>query len=635
MSTPSLAGLLRKTTLAALVTLVLLAAVVASSSASPSAAVQDPERNATTPTGWHFWVGQTKAQIDKLADQAGERVVDVNVDSVSPLRFSAVLVRNTGAYARIGGWSYGSEGAVTNKIKATKGRLIDLEPYTDQGKRRFAYAWVKNSGDSGKGWHWNYDLSVKGVIKEINKYKVRLIDLSTYVVDGKRRYSYIGIDNQGVDAKAWWWYVNVTPKFVQQQAQAHGARLIDVERPKAGRMTVIMQRNDESAYSRHVYDYTLSDLLRFQASNGLRITDLERYSKSGSPRYAASLIDNASAENRRIRSIWRSSTMANAPNGTDAWFGIYAKEVEGSVDVGLANTKPYQPLSVLKLIPHLYVMDLLDKDPGLDLLDQPNGITWRALKGKPDEIWCRLRDKGKKTQIYSETLRKTLTRGLGESLNRAHEALLNKYGSATINARIHGMGLTHTNVYPGCQQPAGKKDWTYNRSTLTELGELFEHVDDRTFFPHNWSNVMGEFYGLMANWGTTGIKNVVVDEAAKAGKPGIVNTFMSRVTIDGKGGGTLLPQSDGTYNGGRGFFGRVQLPFRTGPRGQSTIIKTFVGGYFVDNFKAPCNEDTAANSQSQACRDWKTKQNATYDLFMGEPYRLAIRRAIATWPRAA
>ena len=444
--------------------------------------------------------------------------MDVNVDSVSPLRFSAVLVRNTGAYARIGGWSYGSEGAVTNKIKATKGRLIDLEPYTDQGKRRFAYVWVKNSGDAGKGWHWNYDLSVKGVIKEINKYKVRLIDLSTYVVDGKRRYSYIGIDNQGVDAKAWWWYVNVTPKFVQQQAQAHGARLIDVERPSAGKMTVIMQRNDESAYSRHVYDYTLTDLLRFQASNGVRITDLERYSKNGKSRYAASLIDNSSAENRRIRSIWRASTMANAPNGTDAWFGIYAKEVKGGVDVGLADDRPYQPLSVLKLIPHLYVMDLLDKDPNLDLLDQPKGITWRALKGKPDEIWCRLTDKGKKTQIYSETLRKTLTRGLGESLNRAHEALLNKYHSATINARIHGMGLTHTNVYPGCKQGAGKKDWTYNRSTLSELGELFEHVDDRTFFPNNWSNVMGEFYGLMANWGTTGIKTVVADEAAKAGQ---------------------------------------------------------------------------------------------------------------------
>ena len=182
--------------------------------------------------------------------------------------------------------------------------------------------------------------------------------------------------------------MNVTPKFVQQQAVAHGARLIDVERPKAGRMTVIMQRNDESAYSRFVYDYTQTDLLRFEASNGVRITDLERYKKNGHVRYAASLIDNASPENRRVRSIWRSSTMANAPNGNDAWFGIYAKEVGGPVDVGLADSMAYQPLSVLKLIPHLYVMNLLDNDPGLDLLDQPNGISWTALKGKPDEIYC-------------------------------------------------------------------------------------------------------------------------------------------------------------------------------------------------------------------------------------------------------
>ena len=174
------------------------------------------------------------------------------------------------------------------------------------GKRRLAYVWVKNSGDAGKGWHWNYDLSVKGVVKEINKYKIRLTDLSSYVVDGKRRYAYIGIANTGADARAWWWYVNVTPKFVQQQAVAHGARLIDVERPKAGRMTVIMQRNDESAYSRFVYDYTQTDLLRFEASNGVRITDLERYKKNGHVRYAASLIDNASPENRRVRSIWRS-----------------------------------------------------------------------------------------------------------------------------------------------------------------------------------------------------------------------------------------------------------------------------------------------------------------------------------------
>lgn len=632
MSTGAHGLLGRKTAAAAVTAVALIGATAGASTATTSAAVQDPERNATTPTGWHFWTGQSKAQIDQLAKNAGERVVDVNVDSTSPLRFSAVLVRNTGPYARTGGWSYGSEAGVTNTINAEQGRLIDLEPFTVNGQRRFAFAWVRNTGDARKAWHWNYDLTVDQVAAEINKHKVRLIDLGTYVVNGQRRYSYIGIANQGVDAKAWWWYVNVTPQFVQQKAQEHRARLIDVERPSAGLMTVIMQRNDEKAYSRHVYDYALSDLLRFQASNGVRITDLEAYLKNGQLRYAASLIDNATPENQRVRSIWRSSTMANAPNGTDAWFGIYAKEIKGPVDVGLAHTLAFNPLSVLKLVPHLYVMDLLDKDPGLDLLDQRNGISWTSLKGNPDVIYCPYSDQGKATQQNSETLRKTLTRGLGESLNRAHEALVNKYGSAALNARIHALGLAGTDVYPGCKQPSGQKDWTANRSTLGELGMLFERVDDKTYFPKHWREVSGEFYGLMADWGVAGIKAVVSNEAAMVGKNAIVDAFMTKVTLNGKGGGTLARQADGTYHGGRGFFGRLELPFRTGRLENAPRIRTFVGGYFVDNFEAPCNEDTAATSSSATCRNWKKKQNVAYDQFFGEPYRIAIRKAIATWP---
>ena len=42
-------------------------------------------------------------------------------------------------------------------------------------------------------------------------------------------------------------------------------------------MTVVMQRNDEGVDTRHVYDCVLRDLLRLEASNGLRITDLEGY----------------------------------------------------------------------------------------------------------------------------------------------------------------------------------------------------------------------------------------------------------------------------------------------------------------------------------------------------------------------
>jgi hypothetical protein len=610
-----------------------LAAGLIGGTANASAAVQDPERNAAVPTGWHVWIRQSKADIDQLALNAGERVVNVQVASTSPLLFTAVMVKNIGPYARTGGWSYGSEADVTNKLNAEQARLIDLEPYTVNGQRRFAYVWVKNTSDAAKGWHWNYDLTLDGVTDEINKYGVRLIDLDTYVVNGQRRYSYIGIANQGVDGRAWWWYPDVTPQFVQQKVQENHARLIDIERPSAGLMTVIMERNDENAYSRHVYDYTLRDLLRFQASNSLRIIDLEEYVKNGNVRYAASLIENATPENQRIRGIWRSSTMANAPSGSDAWFGIYAKEVGGPVDVGLAQSMTFQPLSVLKLAPHLYVMDLLNKDADLSLLDDANGISWTALKGKPDDIYCPYHDGNVPTQVYSDTLRNTLTRGLGESLNRAHEALVNKYGSDAINTRVHQLGLANTNVYPGCQQLPGVKDWTFNTSTLTDLGKLFEGVDTKGFFPHHWDKVSTEFYSLMADWDLASIRAVVADEATKAGKSAIVNAFMSHVTLNGKGGGTLVPQADGTWQGGRSFFGRLELPFVTGPN-KAFTIKTFVGGYFVDNFTAPCNEDTAAKSPDVNCRNWKTKQDAAYALLGSEPYRLAIRKALTTWPNS-
>src|SRR6266540_3941160 len=559
MSTNAQNSQLHRRRAVALVAAVVAVLAIASTAGSAIAGatggpVQDPERSAPTPTGWHVWIGQSKADLDKLAQDSGERVVNVQVVSTSPLRFSAVLVKNVGLDARTGGWSYGTESDVTNAINANGGRLIDLEPYTVNGQRNFAYVWVKNAGEAGKGWHWNYDLTVDGVTDEINKYGVRLIDLDTYLVNGKRRYSYIGIANQGVDGKAWWWYPDVTPKFVQQKAQ----------------------------------------------------------------------------ENHRIRGIWRSSPMANAPSGNDAWFGIYAKEVSGPVDVGLAQSMTFNPLSVLKLVPHLYVMDRLDK--GQVNLDDPNGISWTSLKGMPDAIYCPNRDAGLATQTDSESLRTTLTRGLGESLNRAHEALVNKFGSNAINTRIHQLGLNDTNVYPGCPQPTGVKDWTFNTSTLTDLGKLFEGVDTKVYFPSKWTVVDKEFYGLMADWPVNGgIQAVVADEAAKAGKGAIVSAFMKKVTLNGKGGGTLLPQSDGTYQGGRSFFGRLELPFVTGPN-KATTIKTFVGGYFVDNFTAPCNEDDATTSPDASCRNWKKKQDATYQLFGGEPFRIAIRKAIATWP---
>jgi hypothetical protein len=45
---------------------------------------------------------------------------------------------------------------------------------------------------------------------------------------------------------------------------------------------------------------------------------------------------------------------------------------------------------------------------------------------------------------------------------------------------------------------------------------------------------------------------------------------MNKVSLRGKGGGTVIPQADGTFQGGRAFFGRLELPFVTGPENATT-----------------------------------------------------------------
>ena len=116
-------------------------ATVGASNATPTAAVQDPER---TPRRRPAGISGSGKEVEdrQFAQSARRQVVDVNVDSVTPLRFSAVLVRNSGPYARTG-LVLRQRGRRDQEDQRRAGRLIDLEPFTLFGKRFFAYVWSR------------------------------------------------------------------------------------------------------------------------------------------------------------------------------------------------------------------------------------------------------------------------------------------------------------------------------------------------------------------------------------------------------------------------------------------------------------------------------------------------------------
>ena len=597
------------------IVLAALGAVLAA--AAPAGAAEDPERNTAAPTGWHWLFDRSPADIERLERDAGARVISIDSDGGG--RFSAALVDNSGPYRRKGRWFHAKS---VDQLAAftRKRRLIDLEPYVESGKLRFAGVTVPNSGASGKGWWWNVGLTAAGVKQDIDRHGIRLVDLAVYEQGGERRFAYVGIKNEGEDARGWWWYHDVSPAFVQRKAEEHGARLVDIERHRSNTLTVVMVRN-AGLFSRHVYNASLDYLSKYVQSQGVRVTDIERHGD----RYWATMIDNVDRETGRIRSLLRASPYRFG------YFGAYSKRVGGRTYVGLAHRARYQPLSVLKLVPHLYAMDLLDR--GRASLDDT--ISWRSPRGEPDAEPCFAA--GTPTSVYSDSLRGVLTRGLWESLGRAHESLLDEYTPETITARMHSsdIGLESTDIYYGCPH-AGKKDWYSNRTTLTDMGELFEGVDTKRYFRNDWKRTSDEFYGLMADWSTAPLRTVVADEAARAGKSSVVDDFMKSVTVNGKGGGGDFGSDAEGWKVGRALSYRVTLPFRAPRRGgpRATVVKSFVGGFFVNDTLGPCKEYIAVtypDTVSASCRAYAKEMGDTFAELTGELQRLPIREALASW----
>jgi CubicO group peptidase (beta-lactamase class C family) len=252
------------------------------------------ERSTTTATGWWWFQGTTLSNLGAKVNQ-GYRITDLEIDSVSPFRVSATLVRNTGVYAKSWWWYYGvSPDFISQKLNEHQARIIDLETYVENGVRKYAVVMVKNTGADAKSWWWYYNLnSIQAVSDKLSQNQARLVDLNTFVSNGQRYYNVVMIKNSGADASGWWWYVNVSPDFISQKINEHGARLIDIERHGNGTFSVVMVKNTNTAWWWYYNISTVDQLKHLTVKHNARIIDIEPYEIApGVKRYAVILLPN-------------------------------------------------------------------------------------------------------------------------------------------------------------------------------------------------------------------------------------------------------------------------------------------------------------------------------------------------------
>lgn len=250
------------------------------------------DKSNTTPTKFWWLHGVSVSQVkDKIRD--GYRIIDLEVEDSSPLKFSTAMVKNKGEYAKKWWWYYGlTSEQVKEKLNSHNARIIDLEVYRVNGKKRYAVALVSNTGSDAKAWWYYSDLSIGKIMDKAQAHQARIVDLDTYKVGNQRLYSAVMIKNTGEDRKGWWAYYNVSPNFISSKLQQHQARLIDIEPHGANTFTVVMEKSQGQKWWWY-YGKTQAQVNQLWQQKKARIFDVEPYTVNGNKRFAVLMLDNS------------------------------------------------------------------------------------------------------------------------------------------------------------------------------------------------------------------------------------------------------------------------------------------------------------------------------------------------------
>ena len=596
----------------------------AASAADVSIAAASDDSDDTTPAGWTQHTGWTAGDLNTQLAQ-GLRLVDIEVASVSPLRFDATTVQNSGSHAKAWWWYYGVDANfVSQKLTENNARLVDIESYADGGQK-YAVVMISNTGADAKGWAWYYNVTSTQVGNFLTANNARLTDIDRHNGAGNT-FDVIMVNNTGSEARAWWYYYNITPAQIGGFINANNARLVDIEPIDEGHFDVIMEQSPVSAWWWY-YGLTSQATLDTAVQNGARVFDIERYDTAAGPRFASVMVNNSNEVTTRVGEVLRQS---NATADT----GLYLKQVNGPVLADLRGNDRFEPASMIKTLLNLTAMRAVQAnqaaltDPLFMYYDPANPYVSFANPGNPDEC----------PDNYSQTasnraqlsMQRVLEMMMERSDNRATRTIDQRFGRPLINATADLAGMSNTDFAStlGCGVPG-------NYLTLADAGRMFEGILD-----HNLLNAANadRYFENMSDADASDLElvpfgegvfgpfqTVVLEEAAAlrgtstvdSTTRSLANRFIAEMTGAWKGGGYTI--SSGTnWREIRTAGGYVGLPF-WGDGGINVV--NYVYGIFIDNATVPKSNPTPGRDKIDNA--WSDSQ--------GELLRVEIRKALATW----
>jgi hypothetical protein len=177
-------------------------------------------------SGWWWYFGQSASSVGALLTQNNARLISLDPYQTSAgLRFAVVMVPNTGAQGRAWWWYFGqSASSVGALLTQNNARLTALRPYTDNGQRLFAVIMVDNTGVASKNWQWWINQSPSDVTSHTNDVNnpMRMTELAPDPLGG------FDVVLEAAEGEPWYWYFGVSPATIGSNVSSHGTRLIDL-----------------------------------------------------------------------------------------------------------------------------------------------------------------------------------------------------------------------------------------------------------------------------------------------------------------------------------------------------------------------------------------------------------------------
>ncbi len=192
-------------------------------------------------SGWWWYWGYTADRVRETLE--GRRLISIDPYFTNDgLRFAVVMVPNTGAQRRGWWWYWGiDENGVRERLTRNNARLIDVRPYRDGGRLRYAVIMVENTDQDFKRWEWLVGATPDRIRERVDNGQ-RVTSLAR---NPNGEFDAVLVRDEG---ERWWWWWGQTPDEVLSRIREHESRLIDVSSYMQGgaRRYVAVEMDDDN-----------------------------------------------------------------------------------------------------------------------------------------------------------------------------------------------------------------------------------------------------------------------------------------------------------------------------------------------------------------------------------------------------